>query len=41
MTSAMPSELFLKMQILLSLREADERMKHIELLLTIFLDLDP
>ena len=36
MTSAMPSELFPKMKILLFLREADEQMKHLELLLTIF-----
>ena len=32
MTSAMPSELFPKMKILLFLREADEQMKHLELL---------
>ena len=36
MTSAIPIELFPKMKILLFLREADEEMKHLELLLTIF-----
>ena len=41
MTSAMSTELFPKMKILLFLREADEQMKHLELLLTNFLDLDP
>ena len=40
MTSAMSSELFPKMKILLFLREADEQMKHLELLLlTIFFGL--
>ena len=36
MTSAIPIELFPKMKILLFLREADEEMEHLELLLTIF-----
>ena len=39
MTSAMPSELFPEMKIVLFLREADEQMKHLELLLTIFFGL--
>ena len=37
--SAMPSELFPKMKILLFLKEPDEQMKHTELLLTIFFGL--
>ena len=36
MTSAMSSGLFPKMKIFLFLREADEQMKHLELLFTIF-----
>jgi len=36
MTSAMSTELLPKMKILLFLREADEQMKHLELLSTIF-----
>ena len=39
MTSAMSSELFPKMKILLFLREADEQMTHLELLLTTFFGL--
>ena len=35
MTSAMPSKLLPKMKILLFLREADEQLKHLELLSTI------
>jgi len=37
MTSAMSSELLPKMKILLFWREADEQMKHLELLSTIFI----
>ena len=36
MTSAMLSELLLKTKILLFFREADEQMKHLEVLSTIF-----